>query len=141
VIARHPRSYEREDFVFDRCTTWRCSNARSALSTRRRRWSAGTCRGIRHAAPPDRGPHGQTRQTRVRPGAAAAGVFRPEDVVAGVREAIARGVIGFDAGQHLVLCRIERRPPQLDLTVYLSAAGYRAMTSASLSRPSDRASS
>src|SRR5882724_4630847 len=26
-----------------RCTTWRCSNARSALSTRRRRWSAGTC--------------------------------------------------------------------------------------------------
>src|SRR5271155_2095033 len=36
----------------------------------------------------------------------------------GVREAIARGVIGFDAVKHLVLCRIERRPPRLDLTVY-----------------------
>ena len=45
-------------------------------------------------------------------------VFRREDVLAGVREAIARGVIGFDAVKHLVLCRIERRPPRLDLTVY-----------------------
>ena len=31
-------------------------------------------------------------------------VFRPEDVLAGVREAIARGAIGFDAVKHLVLC-------------------------------------
>jgi hypothetical protein len=45
-------------------------------------------------------------------------VFRLEDVLAGVREAMARGVIGFDAVKHLVLCRIERRPPRLDLTVY-----------------------
>jgi hypothetical protein len=45
-------------------------------------------------------------------------VFRVEDVAAGVRDAIDRGVIGFDAVKHLVLCRIERRPPRLDLTVY-----------------------
>ena len=45
-------------------------------------------------------------------------VFRLDDVLAGVREAIARGVISFDAVKHLVLCRIERRPPRLDLTVY-----------------------
>src|SRR5215467_9171609 len=45
-------------------------------------------------------------------------VFRIEDVLAGVGEAIARGAIGFDAVKHLVLCRIERRPPRLDLTVY-----------------------
>ena len=45
-------------------------------------------------------------------------VFRPEDVLAGIREAIVRGVIGFDAVKHLVLCRIEHRPPRLDLTVY-----------------------
>lgn len=31
---------------------------------------------------------------------------------------MARGGIGFDAVKHLVLCRIERRPPRLDLTVY-----------------------
>jgi hypothetical protein len=35
-----------------------------------------------------------------------------------VRDAIERGVIGFDAVKHLVLCRIERRPPRLDLAVY-----------------------
>ena len=31
---------------------------------------------------------------------------------------MARGVIGFDAVKHLMLCRIERRPPRLDLSVY-----------------------
>ena len=35
-----------------------------------------------------------------------------------MREAIARGAIGFDAVKHLVLCRIERRPPRLDMTGY-----------------------
>jgi hypothetical protein len=45
-------------------------------------------------------------------------VFRADDVLAGVRAAITRGVIGFDAVKHLVLCRIERRPPRLDLKIY-----------------------
>jgi hypothetical protein len=45
-------------------------------------------------------------------------VFRIDDVAAGVRAAIARGVISFDAVKHLVLCRIERRPPRLDLKIY-----------------------
>src|SRR6202522_3104720 len=45
-------------------------------------------------------------------------VFRPDDVLAGIRAAIARGVIGFDAVKHLVLCRNERRPPRLDLKIY-----------------------
>ena len=45
-------------------------------------------------------------------------VFRLDDVLAGVSEAIARGVISFDAVKHLVLCRIERRPPRLNLQVY-----------------------
>jgi hypothetical protein len=45
-------------------------------------------------------------------------VFRIDDVAAGVRDAIDRGVIGFDAVKHLMLCRIERRPPRLDMSVY-----------------------
>lgn len=45
-------------------------------------------------------------------------VFGLEDVQAAVREAIARGVISFDAVKHLVLCRLERRPPRLNLQVY-----------------------
>jgi hypothetical protein len=35
-----------------------------------------------------------------------------------VREALRLGAIGFDAVKHLVLCRIERRPPKLDLAAY-----------------------
>jgi transposase len=45
-------------------------------------------------------------------------VFRPEEVEVGVAEALRLGAIGFDAVKHLVLCRIERRPPRLDLEVY-----------------------
>jgi hypothetical protein len=44
--------------------------------------------------------------------------FRLEDVHAAVREALRLGAIGFDAIKHLVLCRIERRPPKLDLAAY-----------------------
>jgi hypothetical protein len=44
--------------------------------------------------------------------------FPIEDVTAAVSDAIARGAVGFDAIKHLVLCRIERRPPRLDMTVY-----------------------
>ena len=45
-------------------------------------------------------------------------VFKVDDVAAAVRDAIARGAVGFDAVKHLVLCRIERRPPRLDMTIY-----------------------
>ena len=44
--------------------------------------------------------------------------FRIDDVTAAVGDAIARGAIGFDAIKHLVLCRIEHRPPRLDMKVY-----------------------
>jgi hypothetical protein len=44
--------------------------------------------------------------------------FRSEDVTAAAGDAIVRGAIGFDAIKHLVLCRIERRPPRLDMAVY-----------------------
>ena len=45
-------------------------------------------------------------------------VFGADEVAAAVRDAIARGAIGLDAVKHLILCRIERRPPRLDMTVY-----------------------
>lgn len=57
--------------------------------------------------------------------------FRIVDVEAGIQSTLERGSIhwqageclhsprgGFDAVKHLVLCRIERRPPRLDMTVY-----------------------
>jgi hypothetical protein len=41
-----------------------------------------------------------------------------DDVHAAVREALRLGAIGYDAVKHLVLCRIEHRPPKLDLAAY-----------------------
>ena len=37
---------------------------------------------------------------------------------AAIHDALKLGAIGFDAVKHLVLCRIERRPPRLDLDLY-----------------------
>ena len=34
-------------------------------------------------------------------------IFRADEVAAAVRNAIARGAIGFDAVKHLVLCRMD----------------------------------
>jgi transposase len=119
TVARHVRSYEREDFVFDPL---------HYLALLERKIGA-----LDQAAPlagwalPDEfttlrrllearmGKQGKREFVQV---LRLMEVFRPEDVAAGVRAAIERGAIGFDAVKHLVLCRIERRPPRLDMTVY-----------------------
>ena len=44
--------------------------------------------------------------------------FSLDDVRAAISEALERGVIGFDAVKHLVLCRIEKRPPRLNLPAH-----------------------
>ena len=44
--------------------------------------------------------------------------FRLEELAGAVDDALRLGAIGFDAIKHLVLCRIERRPPRLNLDVY-----------------------
>jgi transposase len=44
--------------------------------------------------------------------------FPLEQVTGAVEEALALGAISFDAVKHLVLCRIERRPPQLNMERY-----------------------
>jgi hypothetical protein len=117
--ARHPRSYECEDFVF---------NPLHYLALLERKIGA-----LDHAAPlvgwelPEEfatlrrllearmGKSGKREFAQV---LRLLEVFRPDDVLAGVRAALDRGVIGFDAVKHLVLCWIERRPPRLNLQVY-----------------------
>jgi hypothetical protein len=119
IIARHPRSYEREDFVF---------NPLHYLALIERKINA-----LDQAAPladwklPDEfatlrrllegrmGKKGKREFVQV---LRLMEVFALDDVAAGVGDAIARGAIGFDAVKHLVLARIERRPPRLDMTIY-----------------------
>ena len=65
--------------------------------------------------------------------------FEMEDLHAAVKNALRLGAVGFDAIKHLVLCRVEKRPPKLDLDVYpylprvdvarTSAASYMCLVS------------
>src|SRR5215213_1299513 len=119
IIARHVRSYEREDFVFDPLhylallerkigaldqaaplADWELPEAFTIL---------------RRLLEARMGKQGKREFVQV---LRLLEVFDLEVVAAGVRDAIDRGAIGFDAVKHLVLCRLERRPLRLDLTVY-----------------------
>ena len=119
IIARHARSYEREDFVFEPLhylalleqKTGALDQAAPLVG-----WDLpeefATFRRLLEARMGKRGKREFVQVLRLLE------TFRRDDVVAGIREAMARGAIGFDAVKHLVLCRIERRPPRLDLTIY-----------------------
>jgi hypothetical protein len=119
VIARHVRSYEREDFVYDPLHYLALLERKiGALD------QAAPLAGwnlpevfvvLRRLLEARLGKPGKREFVQV---LRLLEVFDLEVVAAGVREAIDRGAIGFDAVKHLVLCRLERRPPRLDLTVY-----------------------
>lgn len=119
VIARHPRSWEKEDFIFDPMhylalieqktnaldqaaplTDWQLPKV---FTTLRRLLEARMGKG---------GKREFVQVLRLLES------FAMADVEAGIRSALERGTLGFDAVKHLVLCRIERRPPRLDMTVY-----------------------
>ena len=119
IIARHARSYDREDFMFDPLhylalleqKTGALDQAAPLVG-----WNLPKVFAIlRHLLEARMGKQGKREFVQV---LRLMEVFTVEDVAAGVRNAIDRGVIGFDAVKHLVLCRIERRPPRLDMTVY-----------------------
>ena len=44
--------------------------------------------------------------------------FTLAEVALAIEDALSLGTIGFDAVKHLLLCRIERRPPRLDMENY-----------------------
>lgn len=119
VIARHPRSYEREDFVFDPLhylalieQKINALDQAAALADWKLPEEFATLRRLLEARMGKPGKREFVQVLRLME------TFAIDDVAAAVRDAIQRGAIGFDAVKHLVLCRIERRPPRLDMTVY-----------------------
>ena len=119
VIARHPRSYEREDFVFDPLhylalieQKINALDQAAPLAGWQLPEEFATLRRLLEARIGEPGKREFVQVLRLME------AFRIEEVAAAVRDAIARGAIGFDAVKHLVLCRIERRPPRLDMTIY-----------------------
>lgn len=118
IIARHVRSYEREDFIYDPlhylALLERKIGALDQVAPLAGWELPGAFATLRRLLEARMGKQGKREFVQV---LCLMEVFEIKDVAAGVRNAIDRGVIGFDAVKHLVLCRIERRPPRLDLTV------------------------
>jgi transposase len=119
VIARHRRSYEREDLVFDPLHYLPLIERKvGALDQAAplQGWDLPedflTLRRLLEARMGKAGKREYVQVLRL-----LESFPRPE-VEAAVREALRLGAIGFDAVKHLVLCRIDRRPPKLDLEVY-----------------------
>ena len=119
VIARHPRSYEREDFVFNPLhylalieQKINALDQAAPLAGWQLPEEFATLRRLLEARMGKKGKREFVQVLRLME------VFRIDDVAAAVRDAIARGAVGFDAVKHLVLCRIERRPPRLDMAIY-----------------------
>jgi hypothetical protein len=132
VIARHRRSYEREDFVFEPLhylalieQKINALDQAAPLAGWQLPEEFATLRRLLETRMGKQGKREFVQVLRLME------VFRADEVAAAVRDAIARGAIGFDAVKHLVLCRIERRPPRLDMTVYpYLPKAHVAMTSA-----------
>src|SRR5919202_1895044 len=131
IIARHPRSYAREDFIFDPLHYLALLERKvGALD------QAAPLQGwelpeafatLRRLLETRMGIPGKREYVQV---LRLLEAFPPEAVHAAVREALRLGAIGFDAVKHLVLCRIERRPPRLDLEVYPYLPRARVATTA-----------
>lgn len=119
VIARHKRSHERGDFVFDPLHYL-------ALLERKTRaldqaaplqgWALpavfAELRRLLEARLEKQGRREFVQVLRLLE------VFPLAEVAAAIQDAIDRGALGFDAIKLLTLCRIEQRPAQLDLSGY-----------------------
>ena len=119
VIAKHPRSYQRDDFVFDPI---------HYLPLLEQKIGA-----LDQAAPlqgwdlPDEfGTLGRLMESRMGRRGKREFVqvlrllehFSHQEVHHAVKDALRLGAVSFDAVKHLVLCRMEGRPPRLDLELY-----------------------
>lgn len=119
VIARHRRSWEKEDYIFDPlhylALLEQKTNALDQAAPLAD-WDLpdvfATLRRLLEARMGKKGKREFVQVLRLLE------TFQMMDVEAGIKSALERGTIGFDAIKHLVLCRIERRPPRLDMTVY-----------------------
>ncbi|MCP5083311.1 MAG: IS21 family transposase [Alphaproteobacteria bacterium] len=118
-IARHRRSYEREDMVFDPLHYLALLEKKIGAFDQAaplKDWvlpdGFATLRRLLEARMGKAGKREYVQVLRLLES------FELAVVHGAIRDALRLGAIGYDAVKHLVLCRIERRPPKLDLDVY-----------------------
>ena len=119
VIARHPRSYERDDFVYDPVHYLPLLEQKTGALDQAaplRGWGLpeefATLRRLLESGMGRRGKREFVQALRLLES------FRLQEVHAAIRDALRLGALSFDAVKHLALCRLEGRPPRLDLELY-----------------------
>jgi len=119
VIARHPRSYEREDMIFDPIHYLALLEKKTGALDQAAplaNWELPeafhTLRRLLEARMIKAGRREYVQILRLLEN------FDLDDLHVAVKNALRLGAIGFDAVKHLVLCQVEKRPPRLDLDVY-----------------------
>jgi len=119
IIARHSRSYEREEVIFDPLHYLPLIEQKiNALDQAAplQGWELPevftTLRRLMEARMGKQGRRAYVQVLRLLES------FDLADLHAAVKQALHLGAISFDAVKHLVLCRAERRPPRLDLDIY-----------------------
>ena len=119
VIARHRRSYERDDFVFDPIHYLPLLERKvgaldqaAPLAGWELLEEYGVLRRLLESRMGRRGKREFVQVLRLMEH------FRTDEVHELVSDAIRLGAISFDAIKHLVLCRVEGRPRRLDLDMY-----------------------
>ena len=119
VIARHHRSYQRDDFVFDPVHYLPLLEQKTAVLDQAaplQGWDLpeefATLRRLLESRTGRRGKREFVQVLQLFEH------FSPGEVHAAVRDALRLGALSFDAVKHLVLCRLEGRPPRLDLELY-----------------------
>ena len=119
VIARHPRSYERDDFVYDPIHYLPLLEQKTGALDQAaplRDWGLpeefSTLRRLLESRMGRRGKREYVQVLRLLE------TFSRQEVHTAVRDAIRLGALSFDAVKHLLLCRLEGRPPRLDLELY-----------------------
>jgi hypothetical protein len=119
VIARHQRSYERETVVFDPLhylalleQKTRALDQAAPLAG----WQLPECFAqLRRLLEARLRKHGSREYVQV---LRLLETFNIVEVTLAIEDALQLGTISFDAVRHLLLCRIERRPPRLDMENY-----------------------
>ena len=119
VIARHPRSYERDDFVYDSIHYLPVLERKPGALDQAaplQGWELpeefDTLRQLLESRMGRRGKREYVQVLRLLES------FSQQEVQAAVKDALRLGAISFDAVKHLVLCRLEGRPPRLNLDLY-----------------------
>ncbi|MFQ5510169.1 MAG: IS21 family transposase [Leptospirillia bacterium] len=119
VIARHKRSYEREELVFDPIHYLKLLEQKigaldqaAPLAGWKLPEAFGTLRRLLEARMGKSGKREYVQVLRLMED------FPFETLHGAVRDALRLGAVAYDAVKHLVLCRIEEKPPRLDLDLY-----------------------